>query len=32
VPIPLPEGRVLLASSDVANGSLPDDGAVWLQA
>jgi alpha-glucosidase len=31
-PIPLPEGRVLLASSDVGDGSIPDDTAVWLQA
>jgi alpha-glucosidase len=31
-PVPLPEGRVLLASVDVAGGQLPDDAAVWLQA
>ncbi|WP_199584648.1 glycoside hydrolase family 13 protein [Blastococcus sp. TF02A-30] len=31
-PVPLPEGRVLLASADVAGGSLPGDAAVWLQA
>ena len=31
-PMPLPEGRVLLASADVADGTLPDDAAVWLQA
>ena len=30
--VPLPEGRVLLASADVRGGSLPDDAAVWLQA
>ena len=30
--IPLPEGRVLIASDDVASGTLPDDTAVWLQA
>jgi alpha-glucosidase len=28
--VPLPEGRVLLASADVSDGSLPDDAAVWL--
>jgi alpha-glucosidase len=31
-PVPLPEGRVLLASADVAGGMLPDDAAVWLHA
>jgi alpha-glucosidase len=31
-PVPLPEGRVLLASADTADGALPDDAAVWLQA
>jgi alpha-glucosidase len=31
-PVPLPEGRVLLASADVRAGSLPVDAAVWLQA
>ncbi|WP_448624687.1 glycoside hydrolase family 13 protein [Geodermatophilus sp. URMC 64] len=31
-PVPLPEGRVLLASADVAGGALPDDAAVWLHA
>ena len=31
-PVPLPEGRVLLASADVRAGSLPADAAVWLQA
>jgi alpha-glucosidase len=31
-PVPLPEGRVLLASADVPGGALPDDAAVWLQA
>jgi alpha-glucosidase len=30
--VPLPEGRVLLASADVAGGTLPDDAAVWLHA
>jgi alpha-glucosidase len=30
--IPLPEGRVLLASTDLGDGTLPDDSAVWLQA
>jgi alpha-glucosidase len=30
--VPLPEGRVLLASADVDGGTLPDDAAVWLQA
>jgi alpha-glucosidase len=30
--VPLPEGRVLLASADVGDGSLPDDAAVWLKA
>ncbi len=31
-PVPLPEGRVLLASADVDGGTLPHDSAVWLQA
>jgi alpha-glucosidase len=31
-PVPLPEGQVLLASTDLGEGSLPDDTAVWLQA
>jgi alpha-glucosidase len=31
-PVPLPEGRVLLASADTAGGVLPDDAAVWLHA
>lgn len=31
-PVPLPEGRVLLASADVADGSLPGDAAAWLTA
>jgi alpha-glucosidase len=31
-PVPLPEGRVLLASSDVSGGTVPVDGAVWLVA
>jgi alpha-glucosidase len=31
-PVPLPEGRVLLASADTSGGTLPDDAAVWLQA
>ena len=30
--VELPGGRVLLASADVAAGSLPDDAAVWLEA
>ncbi|WP_369252337.1 glycoside hydrolase family 13 protein [Geodermatophilus amargosae] len=30
--VPLPEGRVLLASDDVTGGTLPADAAVWLQA
>jgi alpha-glucosidase len=30
--VPLPEGRVLLASDDVAGGVLPSDTAVWLHA
>jgi alpha-glucosidase len=30
--VPLPEGNVLLASSDVGDGRLPDDAAVWLAA
>jgi alpha-glucosidase len=30
--IPLPEGRVLIASADIGSGTLPDDAAVWLQA
>ncbi len=30
--VPLPEGRVLLASTDASGGVLPDDAAVWLQA
>jgi alpha-glucosidase len=30
--VPLPEGRVLLASGDVDGGSLPPDAAVWLHA
>jgi alpha-glucosidase len=30
--VPLPEGRVLLASSDVGDGIIPDDAAVWLVA
>jgi alpha-glucosidase len=29
--LPLPEGRVLLASADLGDGVLPDDTAVWLQ-
>jgi alpha-glucosidase len=28
--VPLPEGRVLLASADVADGSLPPDAAAWV--
>jgi alpha-glucosidase len=30
VPVPLPEGRVLLASADVSTGTVPVDAAVWL--
>jgi alpha-glucosidase len=30
-PVPLPEGRVLLASSDLGGGTVPADSAVWLQ-
>jgi alpha-glucosidase len=30
--VPLPEGRVLLASAEVGDGKVPDDAAVWLQA
>jgi alpha-glucosidase len=30
--VPLPEGRVLLASTDVTGGQLPSDAAVWLHA
>ena len=30
--VPLPEGRVLLASAAVGDGTIPDDTAVWLQA
>ena len=29
--VPLPEGRVLLASADTTGEVLPDDAAVWLQ-
>jgi alpha-glucosidase len=29
-PVPLPEGRVLLASADVGAGVVPVDAAVWL--
>ncbi len=29
-PVDLPEGRVLLASTDTADGTLPADAAVWL--
>jgi alpha-glucosidase len=29
-PVPVPEGRVLLASAPVDDGRLPDDAAVWL--
>ncbi|SCX48824.1 alpha-glucosidase [Klenkia marina] len=31
-PVPLPGGRVLLASAGVADGHLPHDAAVWVQA
>ncbi|TFV85934.1 glycoside hydrolase family 13 protein [Blastococcus sp. CT_GayMR20] len=30
--VPLPEGRVLLASADVGDGRLPGDATVWLSA
>jgi alpha-glucosidase len=30
--VPLPEGQVLLASTDTTGGVLPDDAAVWLEA
>ncbi len=30
--VPLPEGTVLLASTDLDDGHLPDDAAVWLVA
>jgi alpha-glucosidase len=30
--MPLPEGRVLLASADLGDDTLPDDSAVWLHA
>lgn len=29
-PVPLPEGRVLLASAEVSDGTLPPDAAAWL--
>ena len=29
-PVPLPEGRVLLASADVSSGTVPADAGVWL--
>jgi alpha-glucosidase len=29
-PVALPEGRVLLASTDVSDGQVPVDAAVWL--
>ena len=32
VPVPLPEGQVLLASEPVVGGHVPADGAVWLSA
>jgi alpha-glucosidase len=31
-PVPPPEGQVLLASTEVADGSVPDDTTVWLRA
>ncbi len=31
-PVPLPEGRVLLASADTTGGVVPHDAAVWLHA
>jgi alpha-glucosidase len=30
--VPLPEGRVLLASAEVGDGTIPADAAVWLRA
>jgi alpha-glucosidase len=30
--VPVPEGTVLLASADLADGTLPDDAAVWVTA
>ncbi len=30
--VPLPEGRVLLASADTDDGALPHDAAAWLHA
>ncbi|MBU6212871.1 MAG: glycoside hydrolase family 13 protein [Actinomycetales bacterium] len=30
-PVPLPAGRVLLASADVSAGSLPSDASAWVQ-
>ena len=32
LPERMPEGRVLLSSAPVADGTVPDDAAVWLQA
>jgi alpha-glucosidase len=29
-PVPVPEGKLLLASAPVDDGRLPDDAAVWL--
>jgi alpha-glucosidase len=31
-PVPLPEGKVLLASAPIHDGRVPDDGAVWLHS
>jgi alpha-glucosidase len=31
-PVPLPEGRVLLASAEAVDGKLPDDTVAWLAA
>jgi hypothetical protein len=29
--VPLPEGRVMVASADLSAGQVPVDAAVWLQ-
>jgi alpha-glucosidase len=31
-PVPLPEGKVLLASGPISDGTVPGDGAVWLHS
>ena len=30
-PVDLPAGRLLLASAPIGDGTVPADGAVWLQ-